>query len=247
LNLTAEDGDRRDWITFVLVDANLGSFTPELVLKRRFFDSDDIKITIDDSVKQAHYNKRQKLWYFVASLFRGEQQSEEFKVNLSMGTHYIEFAADRTPTLKSMHFSNLTFRVPTTIQEKIEYRANQHGLDPKIMIRLAKRESQFNPKATSLVGAKGLYQLTEITIRQIKELGFKITDPYNIDQNIQGAFIYFEWLYKRYEGEKNQIEKTLAAWNYGLAHIPQNEPLDFDKLPKETKNLINDVLGDHDF
>lgn len=115
------------------------------------------------------------------------------------------------------------------------------------MIRLAKRESQFNPKATSLVGAKGLYQLTEITIRQIKELGFKITDPYNIDQNIQGAFIYFEWLYKRYEGEKNQIEKTLAAWNYGLAHIPQNEPLDFDKLPKETKNLINDVLGDHDF
>ena len=40
------------------------------------------------------------------------------------------------------------------------------------MLRLAKRESQFNPKATSHVGSKGLYQLTEITIRQIKELGF---------------------------------------------------------------------------
>ncbi len=247
LNLIAEDGDRRDWLTFVLVDAGLASFTSELILKRRFIDSDDVKITIDDSIRQAHYNKRQKLWYFVVSLLMGEQRSERFEVNLSTGTHYVELAADRTPTLNDIIFSGLSFKVPTTIQEKIEYRANQYGLNPKIMLRLAKRESQFDPEVTSPVGAKGLYQLTEITIKQIKELGIEITDPYDIDQNIQGAFIYFEWLYKRYDGEKNQIEKTLAAWNYGLAHVPQNKPLDFEELPEETKNLINDVLGDHDF
>jgi len=125
--------------------------------------------------------------------------------------HYIEMAADRTPTLRSIYFSSLTFKIPTTIQEKIEYRANQYGLNPKIMTRLAKRESQFDPKATSPAGAKGIYQLTEISIKQIKELGFEITNPYDIDQNIRGAFIYFEWLYKRYEGEKNQVRKTLAA------------------------------------
>lgn len=247
LNLTAEDGDRRDWLTFVLVDASLESFTPELILKRRFIDSDDVKITIDDSIKKAHYNNRQKLWYFVASLLRGEQQSKEFRVNLPIGLHYIELAADRTPTLKSINFSSLTFQIPNTIQEKIEYRAKQYNLDPKVMLRLAKRESQFDPKATSPVGAKGIYQLTAITIKQIKELGFEITDPYDIDQNIQGGFIYFNWLYKRYEGEKNQIEKTLAAWNYGLAHVPQNETLNFEELPEETKNLIRDVLGDYDF
>jgi len=55
----AEDGDRRDWLTFALVDASLESFTPGLVLKRRFLDSDDVKITIDDSIKQAHYDNRQ--------------------------------------------------------------------------------------------------------------------------------------------------------------------------------------------
>lgn len=246
LNLTAEDGDRRDWLAFVLVDASLESFTPELVLKRRFIDSDDVKITIDDSIKQAHYNKRQKLWYFVASLLRGEQQSKEFKVNLPIGLHYIELAADRTPTLNTISFSSLAFQIPITIQEKIEYRAKQFDLNPKIMLRLAKRESQFDPEATSPVGAKGIYQLTAITIKQIKELGFEITDPYHIDQNIQGGFIYFNWLYKRYEGEKNQIEKTLAAWNYGLAHVPQNETLNFEELPEETKNLIRDVLGDYD-
>lgn len=246
LNLTAEDGDRRDWLAFVLVDAKLESFTPELVLKRRFIDSDDVKITIDDSIKQAHYNKRQKLWYFVASLLRGEQQSKEYKVILPIGLHYIELAADRTPTLNTISFSSLAFQIPITIQEKIEYRAKQFDLNPKIMLSLAKRESQFDPKATSPVGAKGIYQLTAITIKQIKELGFEITDPYHIDQNIQGGFIYFNWLYKRYEGEKNQIEKTLAAWNYGLAHVPQNETLNFEELPEETKNLIRDVLGDYD-
>lgn len=247
LNLTAEDGDRRDWLTFVLVDASLKSFTPELILKRRFIDSDDVKITINDSIRKAHYNNCQKLWYFVASLLRGEQQSKEFKVNLSIGLHYIELAADRTPTLNTISFSSLTFQIPITIQEKIDYRAKQYNLDPKVMLRLAKRESQFDPRATSPVGAKGLFQLTAITIKQIKELGFEIIDPYDIDQNIQGAFIYFSWLYKRYEGDKNQIEKTLSAWNYGLAHVPQNKPLDFEELPEETKNLIRDVLGDHDF
>lgn len=247
LNLTAEDGDRRDWLTFVLVDAKLESFTPELILKRRFIDSDDVKITIDDLIKQAHYNNRQKLWYFVASLLRGEQQSKEFKANLPIGLHYVELAADRTPTLNTINFLSLTFQIPITIQEKIEYRSKQYNLDPKVMLRLAKRESQLDPKATSPAGAKGIYQLTAITIKQIKKLGFEIIDPYDIDQNIQGGFIYFNWLYKRYEGEKNQIEKTLVAWNYGLAHVPQNEPLDFEKLPEETKNLIRDVLGNYDF
>ena len=76
LNNSAEDGDRRDWITFVLVDTSLSSFTVELTLTRRFLDSDDVKIVIDDSIKRSNQNRRQKFWYFIASLIRGEKQSE---------------------------------------------------------------------------------------------------------------------------------------------------------------------------
>ncbi|MFZ5376204.1 MAG: lytic transglycosylase domain-containing protein [Patescibacteria group bacterium] len=247
LNLTAEDGDRRDWITFVLVDTNLVSFKVELTLTRRFIDSDDIKIVIDDSIKRAHYNKRQKFWYFITSLIKGEQQSEKFEANLPSGLHYIEFWADRMPKFEKITFKNLSFRIPTTIQEKIEYKSQQFGLDSKMMLRIAKRESQFDPKATSGAGAKGIFQLTSITIKQIKELGFEVSNPYDVDQNIEGGFIYFKWLYKRYDGQSDHVKKTLAAWNWGLGHIPVKEPLDFNNLPEETKKFINDVLGNHDF
>ena len=42
-----------------------------------------------------------------------------------------------------------------------------------MMLRLAKRESQFDSGATSGAGAKGLFQLTDITIKQIIELDLK--------------------------------------------------------------------------
>jgi len=59
--------------------------------------------------------------------------------------------------------------------------------------------------------------------------------------------LYFSWLYKRYDGQRDHVKKTLAAWNWGLGHIPVKEPLDFNNLPEETKKFINDVLGDNDF
>ncbi len=247
LRITAEDGDRRDWITFVLVDASLASFKTELILTRRFLDSDDVKIVIDGSIKRGNQNSRQKLWYFISSLLKGEKQSAKFDTNLSSGMHYLEFWADRMPELERITFENLSFRPPTKIQEKIEYKSQQFSFDPRIMIRIVKRESQFDPEATSGAGAKGLFQLTSITTIQIRELGYDITDPFDIDQNIEGGFVYFKWLYERYDGQIDQLKKTLAAWNWGLGHVPVKEPLDFNNLPGETQKFINDVTGDHDF
>lgn len=239
----AEDGDRRPWITYVLVNLGLKKFSPVFNLKRRLIDSDDVKIIVDGEVKRNHRSLLRKFWYFIASRFGGETQEEIFTVELPPKLHYIEFWSDRMPTFKSITFSGIK-KIPTeTIEDKIVSKAQEFGLDPELMLKIAQRESRFNPKATSAKGAKGIYQLTNITVKQIEKLGFVISDPYDIDQNITGGMMYFKWLHELYEEETDQLEKTLAAWNWGLANFSRKEPLDWKILPQETREFISYVLG----
>lgn len=105
LNDQAEDGDRRPWITFVFVDLRLNEFAVTLGLKRRFIDSDDVKVIVDGEVKRNHRSMLHKLWYFAASILKGETQTEIFQTNLKPGLRYIELWADRMPVLKNIDFA----------------------------------------------------------------------------------------------------------------------------------------------
>lgn len=247
INEQAEDGDRRSWITFALVDLGFGKFIVELNLKKRFIDSDDVKVIVDGNVKRNYRSILHKFWYFIASLFAPEGQIETFTEDLPIGLHYIEFWADRMPTFEKITFLQLTSqsnaKPEETIQDKIRQKAEEFGLDPEIILRLVQKESSFDPNSTSPKGAKGLFQLTDITIEQIAKLGFKIDDPHDIDQNIQGGLIYFKWLFDQYAGDPEQLEKTLAAWNWGLNNFPKEEPLDYGSLPGETKEFIRYILN----
>ena len=101
-NMQAEDGDRRSWITLALIDLTLNEFTTELVLKRRFIDSDDIKIIVNGKIKRNDRSLLHKYWYFIASFFAGETQRETFIENLPHGNHYIEIWADRMPKINNV-------------------------------------------------------------------------------------------------------------------------------------------------
>lgn len=98
----AEDGDRRPWLTFALVDLPLKSFSVGLVLKKRFLDSDDVKVIIDGEVMLNHRNLWRKLWYFIAASLSGEQQNHTFLTNRPAGLHHLELYADRTPELREV-------------------------------------------------------------------------------------------------------------------------------------------------
>lgn len=100
-DITAEDGDRRDWITFVLVDMGLKDFSVALTLKKRFIDSDDVKIVIDGNIQRNYRSILHKFWYFIASIFTPEDQMEHFTLNFPRGLHYLELWVDRMPTLNS--------------------------------------------------------------------------------------------------------------------------------------------------
>lgn len=250
INDQAEDGDRRPWITFALVDVGCEKFMVNLNLKKRFLDSDDVKVIIDGDIKRNNRSLLHKFWYFIASIFTGEMQQETFIVNLPAGLHYIEFWADRMPTFKTITFynlkaANLNESFPEEIiKEKIRSEAEKVGLNPELMISIATWESHFDPEVISPAGAKGIFQLTDITIKDIDErFSFKIEDPFNVDQNITGAMLYFKWLLDRYEGDPEQIEKAIVAWNWGLNNFPKDLTLDWSKIPDATKAFVKNVLN----
>lgn len=245
INDQAEDGDRRPWVTFVLVDVDLTNFSVALNLKKRFIDSDDVKVIINGEVKRNYRNFFHKLWYFIASINTTENQTEVFNVNFSPGLHYLELWADRMPNLKEFTLVGLISQSKQgNVEDKIRRVAKEYGLDSELMVKVARKESGFNPLATSPVGAKGIFQLMGITIKQIMNLGFQITDPYDTDQNITGGIIYFKWLYAMYKSDPEQLEKTLAAWNWGQNNFSKKEPLNYELMPDETKNFIRDILSE---
>ena len=242
LKLRAEDGDRRPWITFAFVNIGLKSFSLDLILKRRFMDSDDVKIVIDGEILRNHRSLKHKLWYFISSIISGEEMRDTFVADFTPGLHYLELWADRQPTINQIVFNSFASVPEDIIRDKIVKEANKINLDPNLFIRLAKKESQFNPFAVSPANAKGIFQLTDITVKQVEHLGFTLHDPFDYAENIKAGMVYFNWLYEQYKNSTDPLRKTLAAWNYGPSHIPIEGPLDFDGLPNETKNLINFVL-----
>ena len=85
----AEDGDRRPWYTFALIDLSLNGFTAKFNLKKRFIDSDDVKVIVDGNIKRNDRSVLHKFWYFFTSFFTDENQTETFTENLPSGIHYI--------------------------------------------------------------------------------------------------------------------------------------------------------------
>lgn len=243
VNIQAEDRKKgRPWITFVFVDLSLDSFSVTVTLKRRLFDSDDVKVSIDGSIQRSYRDNLRKLWYFVSSYFSGERQSETFTTKFQPAFHYLELDADRSPVLNKISFLGVRTITAEEVKAKIRKKAMELTLDPELLVKIAQVESIFDPLAVSPAGAKGIYQLTEITVRQIAKLGYKIHDVFNVDENITGGQIYFRWLYQRYAGSDDPLEKTLAAWNWGLSNVPKDAPLDWSRLPNETKMFIKNVL-----
>jgi hypothetical protein len=84
---------------------------------------------------------------------------------------------------------------PNAVMAKIRQAADKYGLDPAIALGLAESESNFNQAATSKTGARGVFQFTRGTA---KELGI---DREDLDQNIEGGVRYLSQLLARHGGD----------------------------------------------
>jgi membrane-bound lytic murein transglycosylase B len=107
--------------------------------------------------------------------------------------------------------------------------AATHGVDVRLVHAVIEAESNYEPRARSRKGAKGLMQLMPATANQ-----YHVTNPYDPRTNIEAGVRHLKDLLSRFD-----VSLALAAYNAGEATIRR-----FGGVPPfaETKSYVARVL-----
>ncbi|HVR39445.1 MAG TPA: lytic transglycosylase domain-containing protein [Thermoanaerobaculia bacterium] len=103
--------------------------------------------------------------------------------------------------------ARLNAPVPAHLAALIAEASQTHGVDPRLVAAVARRESAFNPNIVSPVGACGVMQLMPATARFLG-----VADIFDARQNIFGGARYLRTLLDTFHGD---LDLTLAAYNAG--------------------------------
>lgn len=105
----------------------------------------------------------------------------------------------------------------STYDDLIKSLAQEYHFDWRLLAAQVNKESQFNPKAKSWAGAKGLLQVMPKTAR---EVGIKDLDK--PENGLRAGVKYMAWINEQLSDELPadvQVWFTLAAYNAGLGHL----------------------------
>lgn len=110
---------------------------------------------------------------------------------------------------------------PIEYPEYVTYYADKYDIDPLILYAFIRTESNFNPRAESNAGARGLMQITEVTFDWIKskiapteDLTFE--DLYDPETNIRFGSYFVSYCLLRYQGD---LATAAAAYHSGLGTV----------------------------
>ena len=119
---------------------------------------------------------------------------------------------------------------PDMYADAIREAARQHRIDPNLIKAVIHVESNFNARAVSRKGAKGLMQLMPGTARMLG-----VRNAFVPEWNIRGGTQYLATLIKRYGNEAH----ALAAYNAGDVPVQR-----YNGIPpfSETQEYVRRVL-----
>ena len=95
----------------------------------------------------------------------------------------------------------------TPFDELIEREAKKQNIDASFVSALIRAESNYEPRAVSRKGARGLMQLMPATARRLE-----VARPFDAASNVRGGVRYLRELLDRFG---NRPELVLAAYNAG--------------------------------
>jgi soluble lytic murein transglycosylase-like protein len=112
----------------------------------------------------------------------------------------------------------------------VERAAATHGVDARLVHAVIEAESNYEPRARSPKGARGLMQLMPATARQ-----YAVRDPYDPTANVDAGVRHLKDLLSRFD-----MSLALAAYNAGEATVRR-----YGGMPPfpETRQYVTRVLA----
>jgi soluble lytic murein transglycosylase-like protein len=117
------------------------------------------------------------------------------------------------------------------LEQAVNRAAQQHHVQPALLLAVMKAESSFNPTAVSKAGAVGLMHLIPETANR-----HGVRKLYDANNNITGGAKHLRYLLDRFHGN---IRLALAAYNAGERKVDR-----YGQIPpyKETQDYVKKVL-----
>lgn len=155
-------------------------------------------------------------------------------------------------TITAGQWDALEWRFPNAYQDSFLRWGEATGVDPFLLMGIARRESAFNNEAVSPVGARGLMQLMPGTATHVsRQLGIdspSLNELFEPEINIRLGSHYIRDMLNRYRG--NRLAAT-AAYNAGPGRVdrwlregPQAFDLFVESIPfRETRDYVQAVLA----
>ena len=113
----------------------------------------------------------------------------------------------------------------------IKEASKRHRISIPLLKAVMKVESDFNPKAVSKKGAKGLMQIMPMNFELLK-----IKDPFNPRESIMGGARYLSQLLNRFGGN---VRFAVAAYNAGPNTVERSRGI---PPIKETKDYVKKIM-----
>ena len=110
----------------------------------------------------------------------------------------------------------LPLPVPQYLAEIINDASAKYGVDPNLIASVAFKESRYNPRAVSRIGAEGIMQLKPKTARYLG-----VNDSFDPRQNVFGGVKYLRKLLDQFDGN---VDYALAAYNAGPVLVAKVGP-----------------------
>ena len=116
------------------------------------------------------------------------------------------------------------------VKQAIIKQSTEMGVEPAIMLSIAKIESGFNQNAKGASVTIGVFQLMPATA---KNMGY---NPYNLDENIKAGITYYKNMYKQF----GSMELAVAAYNSGPLAVKR-----INAVPQHSRPFVNKVMADY--